>query len=259
MDTIEVLAVLRPVSQSVLTLADLSAALRIAVQMLQSKPGRLPSASVSFLEARANRLVDETGREPSFEAVLAVMHAAGYCGDVYPSPGLWRAAPTAVFARYPFASSLDQRKRRLLTAGQSEATAPRWLSALAEAAITAVWEQFDGEVTVVAMGAAIMLAAAPVGGNPGAIWHLGNCLTDFPSCRSPCALPRRITLKSSTSHCKVIRLRSVMLKRMHLFGVSGLQIQVTGTRVLLAYQIKCFSTRQKARALNKRSSFSDWV
>jgi hypothetical protein len=29
---------------------------------------------------------------------------------VYPSPALWRAAPTGVFARYPFASSLDSRR-----------------------------------------------------------------------------------------------------------------------------------------------------
>jgi len=110
MDTVEVLAILRPASQDALTLADLSAAMPIVVQMLQSKSRRLPSASVSFQEARANHLADESGHEPSFETILSVMHAAGYCGDVYPSPGLWRAAPTAVFARYPFASSLDQRR-----------------------------------------------------------------------------------------------------------------------------------------------------
>jgi hypothetical protein len=110
MDTIEVLAVLRPTAENPLTLADLSAAFRIIVDMIKRKPVRWPTASVSFLEAHANQLVDETGHEPSFEAVLSVMHAAGYCGDVYPSPGLWHAAPTAVFARYPFAASLDERR-----------------------------------------------------------------------------------------------------------------------------------------------------
>lgn len=111
MDPIEVLAVLRPATQATLTLTVLSSAMRIIAEMLQRKPDRQPSASVSFLEARANRLVDESGQEPCFETVLAVMHAAGYCGDVYPSPGLWHAAPTAVFARYPFASSLDERRK----------------------------------------------------------------------------------------------------------------------------------------------------
>jgi len=110
MDTMEVLAVLRPHTQSTLLLTDFAAAMRMVVDMLQRKAERWPVAAVSFLEARANHLVDQTGHEPSFETVLAAMHAAGYCGDVYPSPGLWRAAPTAVFARYPFAASLDLRR-----------------------------------------------------------------------------------------------------------------------------------------------------
>jgi hypothetical protein len=110
MGTIEVLAIRRPEEKAVLTLADLSAAMPIVVGMLQGKPDRWPAASVSFLEARANQLVDETNQEPAFESVLGVMHAAGYSGDVYPSPGMWRAAPTAVFARYPFAPSLDVRR-----------------------------------------------------------------------------------------------------------------------------------------------------
>jgi hypothetical protein len=108
MDAIEVLAVLRPAAT--LSLADLSAAMRIIVEMLDRKPARWPSASVSFLEARANHLVDESGGEPCFETVLATMYEAGYRGDVYPSPGLWHAAPTAVFARYPFAGALDRRR-----------------------------------------------------------------------------------------------------------------------------------------------------
>lgn len=110
MDTIEVLAVLRPASENALTLADLSAAMRIIVDMIRRNPLRWPSASVSFLEARVNHLLDDTGHEPRFETVLSVMHAAGYTGDVYPSPGLWHAAPTAVFARYPFSPSLDERR-----------------------------------------------------------------------------------------------------------------------------------------------------
>ena len=78
--------------------------------MTRTKPGRLPSASVSFLEARANVLVDQYGQTPSFEAVLRTMHESGYTGDVYPSPSMWRAGPTGVFARYPFPASLDLRR-----------------------------------------------------------------------------------------------------------------------------------------------------
>lgn len=110
MDTVEVLAVLRPAGHDRLTLADLSTAFRLAVQMTLTKSGRLPSASVSFLEARANLLVDQNGQTPSFEAVLRTMHGAGYSGDVYPSPSMWKAAPTGVFARYPFPASLDLRR-----------------------------------------------------------------------------------------------------------------------------------------------------
>lgn len=110
MDSIEVLGILRPAGRERLTLADLSEAMRIVVEMIKSKSERLPSASVSFLEARANVLVDKDGKTPSFEAVLKAMYDAGYTGDVYPSPALWRAAPTGVFARYPFSASLDSRR-----------------------------------------------------------------------------------------------------------------------------------------------------
>jgi len=111
MDTIEVLAVLRPPTENLLTLSTLASAMRIIAEMLDRKPDRQPSASVSFLEARVNQLVDERGQEPCFETVLSVMHEAGFSGDVYPSPGLWHAAPTAVFARFPFAGSLDERRK----------------------------------------------------------------------------------------------------------------------------------------------------
>ena len=111
MDTMEVLAILRPPAQNALRLADLSASMRIVAEMLERKPERRPAASVSFLVAQRNHLVDESGKEPCFETVLSVMHAAGFSGDVYPSPGLWHAAPTAVFARYPFAASLDERRK----------------------------------------------------------------------------------------------------------------------------------------------------
>ncbi len=107
MDAVEVLALLRPANQAKLTLKDLSRGFKIVSEMIRQKTSRLPSASVSFLGARSNALVDSTGNQPSFETVLRIMYEAGYTGDVYPAPAMWASAPTAVYARYPFPPSLE--------------------------------------------------------------------------------------------------------------------------------------------------------
>lgn len=107
MDMIEVLAVLRPAGQDALTLHDLSESFRIIAQMINTRRDRLPSASVSFLGARSNALIDDEGKEPSLEGVLRAMYDSGYTGDVYPAPQMWESAPTSVYARYPFPSSLE--------------------------------------------------------------------------------------------------------------------------------------------------------
>jgi len=110
MDVVEVLAILRP-AQRTLTVADLAHAFRIVAEMIGRKPGRTPSASVSFLGARANNLVGTDGKEPTFEAVLRAMHEGGYSGDVYPSPQMWQLAKIGLFPRYPFPATLDQLRR----------------------------------------------------------------------------------------------------------------------------------------------------
>lgn len=102
MDMLEVLAVLRPEGVKQLTLRDLASGFKIVGEMVRRKPQRMPVASVSFLGAHANRLVDDTGTEPSFEAVLRTMHEADLSCDVYPAPWMWSVAPTSVYARYPF-------------------------------------------------------------------------------------------------------------------------------------------------------------
>ncbi len=111
MDMVEVLAILRPASRPNLSVQDLAAAFRIVGEMIEHKPGRVPSASVSFLGARANRLLDHDGREPSFETVLAAMHESGYHGDVYPSPAMWQLKKLAMYPRYPFSAALDDLRR----------------------------------------------------------------------------------------------------------------------------------------------------
>jgi hypothetical protein len=76
--------------------------------MIRHRTTRLPTASVSFLGARANLLVDERGVEPSFETVLRTMHEAGFYGDVYPAPAMWSNPDLGVYPRYPFPAALDQ-------------------------------------------------------------------------------------------------------------------------------------------------------
>jgi hypothetical protein len=107
MDAVEVLAILRPSTRSHLTLTDLAQAFGIVTEMISRRSERLPSASVSFLGARSNALKTDDGQEPSFEAVLGAIHGAGYTGDIYPAPAMWEVAPTPVYARFPFPSSLD--------------------------------------------------------------------------------------------------------------------------------------------------------
>lgn len=107
LDTMLILALLRPKGRDHFTLNDLSLGFQTVNKMLRERRDRWPSASVSFLGAKSNRLVGANGEEPSFESVLRVMFEAGYRGDVYPSLGMWEVAPTGVLASYPFPSSLD--------------------------------------------------------------------------------------------------------------------------------------------------------
>ncbi|MEO1235639.1 MAG: hypothetical protein AAFX76_02500 [Planctomycetota bacterium] len=109
MDALEVLALLRPEGQPTMTLADLGHGFEVVAEMLRRKTERLPTASVSFLGARANRLTaGVSDAEPSFEAVLRTMSEAGFAGDVYPAPWMWDSQPTALYARYPFPESVEQ-------------------------------------------------------------------------------------------------------------------------------------------------------
>jgi hypothetical protein len=107
LDRLLIMALLRPRDQEYFTLRDLAHGFETVTKMLAGRRERWPVASVSFLGAKTNRLVDDDGREPSFESVLRVMFDAGYRADVYPSTGMWELAPTGVFASYPFPKSLD--------------------------------------------------------------------------------------------------------------------------------------------------------
>ena len=108
MDIVETLAILRPVKAPCLTLEHLSTAFGIISEMIRHRSTRMPTASVSFLGARANKLVEENGQEPSFEKVLRTMYQAGYHGDVYPSPATWLLPHLGFYPRYPFPEALNQ-------------------------------------------------------------------------------------------------------------------------------------------------------
>ncbi len=107
LDSLLVLALLRPAGKDHFTLEDLSRGFATIAKMLRNRRERLPVAGVSFLGAKSNRLKTTDGGVPSFESVLRVMFEAGYRGDVYPALSMWELAPTGVFASYPFPESLD--------------------------------------------------------------------------------------------------------------------------------------------------------
>jgi hypothetical protein len=111
LDSLLVLALLRPRGRDHFTLEDLSRGFATITKMLRGRRERLPVASVSFLNARANRLLGPDGREPSFESVLRTMYQAGFRGDVYPAPALWHFGHVGVFPSYPFPEGLERMRQ----------------------------------------------------------------------------------------------------------------------------------------------------
>lgn len=108
LDSVLILAILRPMGRDHFTLEDLSKGFTTVTKMLKDRDERRPVASVSFQNARANRLQAPDGREPSFETVLRTMFQAGFRGDVYPSPVSWRFGDVGVFPSYPFPAGLER-------------------------------------------------------------------------------------------------------------------------------------------------------
>lgn len=108
LDQLLIFGILRPRGRDHFTLHDLSRGFRTVSKMLRDRRERLPVASVSFLNARANRLVGPDGIEPSFESVLRTMFESGFRGDVYTSPAMWRTGHIGVFPSYPFPEGLER-------------------------------------------------------------------------------------------------------------------------------------------------------
>lgn len=102
LDSLLILGLLRPKGKDHFSVEDLFRGFSTVNKMLKDRGERLPVASVSFLNARANRLVGHDKREPSFETVLRTMFNAGFRGDVYTSPSMWKLANVGVFPSYPF-------------------------------------------------------------------------------------------------------------------------------------------------------------
>jgi hypothetical protein len=111
LDSLLILGLLRPRGRDHFTLEDLSRGFRTVTKMLADRRERLPVASVSFLNARANRLQAKGNKEPSFETVIRTMYEAGYRGDVYPAPAMWRFGHIGVFPNYPFPEGLDRMRQ----------------------------------------------------------------------------------------------------------------------------------------------------
>lgn len=111
LDSILILGLLRPKGREHFTLDDLTRGFMTVQKMLHERRDRLPVATVSFLNARANRLVDADKQEPSFESVLKTMYHAGFRGDVYPAPAMWNVGQVGVFPNYPFPEGLDRMRQ----------------------------------------------------------------------------------------------------------------------------------------------------
>ncbi len=109
LDSVLILALLRPRGRDHFTLDDLSRGFVTIAKMLADRRDRLPVCTVSFLNARANKLVlPGGGGEPSFEAVLKTMFHAGFRGDVYTSPAMWKFGHVGVFPSYPFPEGVQR-------------------------------------------------------------------------------------------------------------------------------------------------------
>lgn len=110
LDSVLVLALLRPKNQDYFTLTNLARGFTTITKMLQGRADRRPVCSVSFLGAKSNRLVidNDSQTEPSFETVLRTMYAAGFRGDTYPAPQMWSNPDVGVFPSYPFPAGLDR-------------------------------------------------------------------------------------------------------------------------------------------------------
>lgn len=112
LDSVLILAILRPKGRDHFTLSDLSRGFKTVSKMLAGRAERRPVCSVSFLGAHSNRLVSGEGadpnQEPSFETVLGTMYGAGYRGDVFAAPGMWRLGDVGVFPSYPFPEGLER-------------------------------------------------------------------------------------------------------------------------------------------------------
>jgi hypothetical protein len=108
LDTVLILGILRPRGRPNFTVEDLSRGFKTVTKMLRDRRERWPAATVSFLNAKANKLLGPDGREPSFETVLRTMFDAGFRGDVYTAPPMWRFGHVGVFPSYPFPESLER-------------------------------------------------------------------------------------------------------------------------------------------------------
>lgn len=112
LDSVLILAILRPKGRDHFTLSDLGRGFQTINKMVAGRSERRPICTVSFLGATSNRLVagdgPEPDAEPSFERVLKTMYGSGYRGDVYAAPGMWRLGHVGVFPSYPFPAGLDR-------------------------------------------------------------------------------------------------------------------------------------------------------
>ena len=82
LDRILIMAILRPKGRDHFTLEDLARGFRTVTKMLAGRRERWPVASVSFLGAKSNLVVESKVTEPTLQTDQRLMFEAGYRGDV---------------------------------------------------------------------------------------------------------------------------------------------------------------------------------
>ena len=111
LDSVLILALLRPRGKDHFSVADLTRGNRTITKMISDRPEPRPVATVSFLDGVSNRVLTDNGEQPTLETILGSMFDAGYRGDVYPSPSMWNHGHVGVFPTFPFPEGLDRMRQ----------------------------------------------------------------------------------------------------------------------------------------------------
>ena len=97
---------MRPKGRDHFTLEDVSRGFSTVVKC--SAAGGVSPSPRWFPQRPGQQVARADGKEPSFEPVLRTMYQAGFRGDIYPAPAMWRSGHVGVFPYYPFPEGVER-------------------------------------------------------------------------------------------------------------------------------------------------------